>query len=89
MAVRSMSAKVDPEELPISVHTEVLGVDIVAHQRKMHKVMAGKEASGGLPADIEIRVPPNGIAHMTPRVRRGLAVWARRNLFDGVPNGRH
>lgn len=74
------------EHLPISTHTAVLGVDITVHQRADAAAQAGKRTKGGLGPEPRIEAPTN-FRHRHGRVRRDLAAWARRNLFDGARPG--
>jgi hypothetical protein len=79
-----MSKTIDESEvahLPICTSTTALGVVITVHQRADHAAQRGLETPGGLGPDPEIEAPTG---HHLPRVRRELAAWARRNLFDGA-----
>lgn len=82
-----MSATVDPEEfdhLPMTSHTEVLGVDIKAHPQADAAAQRGLETRGGLGPEPEIEAPTD-FRYRHRKVFRGLSAWARRNLFDGQP----
>lgn len=73
----------DPSRLPIMCHTSVLGVDIKAHQQAMHEEMQRGDHHGGLKADIIIDTW-RGVGPAPPDIRRDIAAWARRNLFEGA-----
>lgn len=82
-----MSAKIDKDEvdhLPISTHTRVLGVDVKVNQQADHAAQRDMETPGGLGPEPEIEAPTD-FRFRHPRVRKELAAWARRNLFDGQP----
>jgi len=74
------------DHLPITKHTFVLGVDICVNMRADAAAQDGKRLPGGLKAEPGIETPTDFRFRHT-RVRRGLAVWARRNLFDGAEPG--
>lgn len=73
------------DHLPFSTHTDVLGVDVVVHQRADYAAQRGMITRGGLGPEPEIHAPTSFVRF--PWVRRGLASWARRNLFDGAKPG--
>lgn len=70
-------------EIPIHTHTRVLGVDIsvpqLHHQCEMHGVdypLAGR-------GNVEVSAVGSD-TRIGAADRRYIAVWARRNLFDGA-----
>lgn len=77
-----MSKAIRASDLPISVHTSVLGVDIVVYQQAIREEVHEGGYKGGLKPDIEVRAWAGEAT--TPWIRKDLAAWARRNLFDGA-----
>lgn len=72
-----MSARIDPDALPILTHTRVLGVDIAVKQRE------NERGDNRDPRAVRIEAYGRDEVH-TDYVHRDMAAWARRNLFDGV-----
>lgn len=70
------------DHLPLTTHTTVLGVDITVNQRAEAAAADGKRTEGGLGPGPRFETLAD---RDIPRVRRGLAAWARRNLFGGRP----
>lgn len=66
----SLSRSESKEELPIYVHTQVLGVDIGDHQRT--------------PEDGTRVMAYGSDTYLDRPGRRYIAAWARRNLFNGA-----
>lgn len=73
--------RLNPEDLPVLTHTEVLGVDIAVPQESHYKLMQGEEIRSGR-LDVRIEAWQGEIGKKS--VERDLSHWARRNLFDGV-----
>lgn len=82
-AKKDSTSHIAASDLPMSTHTSVLGVDIVAHQEAMWAEVHEGGHRGGLEPDIEIDVW-TGEPHFYQHIRKDIAAWARRNLFDGV-----
>lgn len=77
-------SRIESKDLPISTHCSVLGIDIVVHQQAIWAEVHEGGHKGGLEPDIEIRTW-QGERFTYPReIRRELAWWSRRNLFDGA-----
>jgi hypothetical protein len=74
---------INAADLPMAAHTSVLGVDIMAHQEAMWADVHEGGHSGGLEAGIEIETW-TGKPYRFQHIRKELAHWARRNLFDGA-----
>lgn len=74
------------DHLPISTHTRVLGVDITVHQQADEAAQRGMRTRGELGPKPEIEAPVD-FRYRHSRVRRDLAVWARRSLFSGAKPG--
>jgi hypothetical protein len=72
------------DELPMSTHELMLGVDITIHAQRMYHEMTGAGEAGGLDPDPEIHAAGGGgyQDRLTAgsAMRRYLAHWARRNL---------
>jgi len=81
-AANQPTSNKDASDFPMSTHTSVLGVDIMAHQEAMWAEVHEGGHSGGLDPDIEITAW-TGEYH-NQYLRKELARWARRNLFDGA-----
>jgi hypothetical protein len=78
--------KAEVEDLPVSTHTAVLGVDIAMHPQADRAAQRGLETRGGLGPEPETEAPTD-FRSRHGGIRRGLAAWARRNLFDGAEPG--
>ena len=77
------TSNIDSDDLPLSTHTQLLGVDIVAHQEAMWAEVHEGGYGGGLKPDIEITTW-TGERVFNSKIRKDLAAWSRRNLFNGA-----
>jgi hypothetical protein len=82
-AANQSTSNKDASDFPMSTHTSLLGVDIMAHQEAMWADVHEGGHSGGLEPDIEITAWA-GDPYFHQHIRKDIAAWARRNLFDGA-----
>lgn len=80
----STTSIISSADLPLSTHTYVLGVDIRVHQQAIHAEVHEEGYKGGLKPDVEITAWPDRLTSMHPDIRRDLAAWSRRNVFEGA-----
>jgi len=78
------SEPVPAEELPISTHERLLGVDITIHARAMHNEIYRGSHPGGLSAEPDIRAVGSGRRGVGYRERAYIARWARNSLLKGA-----
>lgn len=69
-------------DVPISAHTQVLGVDITVPQLHHHCEMNGVTYPLGGRGQVEVSAVGRD-GRITAADRRYIAAWARRNLFGG------